>query len=146
WLMQARISLKAISDICLQFNKTVHLFFYNIFLLVYNVAIRIASLWNSKARLWIEGRKGIWEKLKAELGPQAGRKPEAEELVWMHCASLGEFEQGRPLLESIRSHNPRVKILVTFFSPSGYEIRKDYPGADWVFYLPMDSKKAAEMF
>src|SRR5690242_4187095 len=94
-------------DICLQFNKTVHLFFYNIFLLGYNVAIRIVSLWNSKARLWIVGRKGIWEKLALAVGTRDSP------LVWMHCASLGEFEQGRPLLESVRSHYPGSKILVT---------------------------------
>jgi 3-deoxy-D-manno-octulosonic-acid transferase len=132
--------LKANPDICLQFNKTVHLFFYNIFLLVYNVAIRIASIWNSKARRWIEGRKGIWEQL------MSGVETRDSQLVWMHCASLGEFEQGRPLLEGIRSQYPTVKILITFFSPSGYEIRKNYPGADWVSYLPMDSKLSAEKF
>ena len=64
----------------------------------------------------------------------------------MHCASLGEFEQGRPLLEQIKAHYPSYKIIVSFFSPSGYEIRKDYPGADGVFYLPADSRKNAELF
>jgi 3-deoxy-D-manno-octulosonic-acid transferase len=125
----------------------VHLFFYNIFLLVYNLAIRIVSLWNSKARLWIGGRKEIWDKLRSEVGLQrSGPGSSDSQLVWMHCASLGEFEQGRPLLESIRAQQPGVKILITFFSPSGYEVRKDYAGADLVFYLPMDSKKNAVQF
>src|SRR5690348_2776430 len=88
----------------------------------------------------MEGRKGIWEQLRSGIGARD------TQLVWMHCASLGEFEQGQPVLESIRSQYPGVKILITFFSPSGYEIRKNYPGADWVSYLPMDSKLSAEKF
>ena len=67
-------------------------------------------------------------------------------VIWMHCASLGEFEQGRPLLEHIRKEYPGYRILLTFFSPSGYEVRKDYTGADWVFYLPMDGAVAARRF
>ena len=67
-------------------------------------------------------------------------------LIWMHCASLGEFEQGRPLLEKLRERYPSYKILLTFFSPSGYEVRKDYNGADFIYYLPMDSKKNAQTF
>jgi 3-deoxy-D-manno-octulosonic-acid transferase len=112
-----------------------HLFFYNIFLLVYNVVIRVVALWNPKARLWLRGRKGG----VSGLGPNP-------KLIWMHCASLGEFEQGRPLLEMIRKQYPDTRILLTFFSPSGYEVRKNYSGADHVAYLPMDSKKAAREF
>ncbi|MCR6719044.1 MAG: hypothetical protein NVV59_01880 [Chitinophagaceae bacterium] len=67
-------------------------------------------------------------------------------VVWMHCASLGEFEQGRPILEEIRAKYPHYRILLTFFSPSGYEIRKNYAGADWVFYLPMDGAATARRF
>ncbi|GEO09280.1 3-deoxy-D-manno-octulosonic acid transferase [Segetibacter aerophilus] len=70
----------------------------------------------------------------------------SDKIVWMHCSSLGEFEQGRPLLEKIKSHFPSYKILLTFFSPSGYEVRKDYAGADYIFYLPSDSKKNAAQF
>jgi 3-deoxy-D-manno-octulosonic-acid transferase len=110
----------------------VHLFFYNIFLLLYNVGVRFVALWNSKARLWLAGRQAGVQLLKAD--------------VWMHCASLGEFEQGRPLLEEIRKQHPQARILLTFFSPSGYEVRKNYSGADQVAYLPMDSKKAANNF
>ena len=69
-----------------------------------------------------------------------------EKLVWVHCASLGEFEQGRPVIEAIRDRYKDVRILVTFYSPSGYEIRKNYPGADWIFYLPMDSRSHAKRF
>ncbi len=68
------------------------------------------------------------------------------DLVWIHCSSLGEFEQGKPVIEKIRTHNPAKKILLTFFSPSGYEEKKHYPGADYIFYLPMDSKKNAKNF
>ena len=67
-------------------------------------------------------------------------------LVWMHCASLGEFEQGRPLIEKIRTNYPDYKILITFFSPSGYEVRKNYEGADYIFYLPADNNQNAKEF
>jgi 3-deoxy-D-manno-octulosonic-acid transferase len=67
-------------------------------------------------------------------------------IIWFHCSSLGEFEQGRPLIEKLKSQNPNLKFLLTFFSPSGYEIRKDYKGVDWVFYLPLDSKRNANSF
>jgi 3-deoxy-D-manno-octulosonic-acid transferase len=136
----------------------VHLFFYNIFLLLYTVLLRIAALWNPKARRWVHGRIGIWDKLKSTAGnrpattnhtrPATGGELQTSnsKLVWMHCASLGEFEQGRPVLEMIRAQYPGTKLLLTFFSPSGYEIRKDYPGADYIFYLPMDSKPNANRF
>jgi 3-deoxy-D-manno-octulosonic-acid transferase len=129
-----------------------HLFFYNIFLLVYNAVIRIAALFNPKAKLWLSGRKGGVAGLKFKVqGSEVGApnlKPQTSnlKLIWMHCASLGEFEQGRPLLEMIRRQYPDTRILLTFFSPSGYEVRKNYPGADHVAYLPMDSKKTAREF
>jgi len=93
----------------------------------------------------VQGRKNIWQKLKIAIDhTQQGQLP--PQITWIHCASLGEFEQGRPLIEAIRSGYPRHKILLTFFSPSGYEIRKDYKGADWVFYLPMDGAGHAKLF
>jgi 3-deoxy-D-manno-octulosonic-acid transferase len=104
---------------------------YNIGIFLYSVAIHLAALWNHKARLWIDGRKGIFPKLREAVAPD-------DKVIWFHAASLGEFEQGRPLMEEIRRRHPAYKILLTFFSPSGYEIRKDYKGADWVFYLPTD--------
>lgn len=116
------------------------IFFYNIFLFLYRVGIGIASIWNNKAKLWIEGRKNIFDRLSSELGSQTFK------IIWFHCSSLGEFEQGRPVLEKLKSKNPNSKFLLTFFSPSGYEIRKDYKGADWVFYLPLDSKANAKRF
>ncbi|MBS1600667.1 MAG: 3-deoxy-D-manno-octulosonic acid transferase [Bacteroidetes bacterium] len=116
------------------------IFFYTIFLWLYNTGIRIVSPWNPKARLWLNGRKDILEKINS-LGLQ-----KSDGAIWMHCASLGEFEQGRPVIERIRKLYPANKIILTFFSPSGYEIRKDYKGADFIFYLPMDSKKNAKIF
>ncbi|MES2848698.1 MAG: glycosyltransferase N-terminal domain-containing protein, partial [Bacteroidota bacterium] len=101
---------------------------YLLFIHSYHLGIRMASLWNPKAKLWVAGRKTFPSITKD------GRKT-----VWMHCASLGEFEQGRPVLEAIKKEYPQVKIVLTFFSPSGYEVMKNYKGADHIFYLPMDS-------
>ncbi len=112
---------------------------YNIFIFLYTVAVNIAALFNAKAKLWVAGRKNIFEKINSSVKP-------GEELIWFHCASLGEFEQGRPVMERIKKQEPGVKILLTFFSPSGYEIRKDYEFADYVFYLPMDSAANAKKF
>lgn len=112
----------------------------------------MAALFNPKARLWLEGRKGGFQGLKFKVQGSNVRDPNLKpqtsnfKLVWMHCASLGEFEQGRPLLETIRQQYPDARILLTFFSPSGYEVQKNYSGADQVAYLPMDSKKAAKQF
>src|SRR6187402_3129730 len=116
------------------------IFFYNIFLLLYRTGIGIASLWSNKAKLWIEGRKNIFDRLRTNLRT-SNSKP-----IWIHCSSLGEFEQGRPVLEKLKSKNPHSRFLITFFSPSGFEIRKDFKGADWVFYLPLDSKTNARTF
>lgn len=109
------------------------LILYRIFLFLYACGVEIASVFNHKARLWYQGRKKIFKKLnKAFKGNQAP-------VIWFHCASLGEFEQGRPLLEALKERHPDHKILLSFFSPSGYEIHKNYRAADWVFYLPLDS-------
>ncbi|GGH58209.1 3-deoxy-D-manno-octulosonic acid transferase [Filimonas zeae] len=101
---------------------------------------RVLALFNTKARKWVDGRTGIFQQLEAAF---AGN---TQPVIWMHCASLGEFEQGRPVLEQLRAQYPGQRILLTFFSPSGYEIRKNYAGADWVFYLPMDSPTHARRF
>jgi len=114
------------------------IFFYNLFLFIYSAGIRIASIWNMKARLWIKGRSNQKGVIKKHIA--------GEKTVWMHCASLGEFEQGRPLLEKIKLQYPAYKVVLTFFSPSGYEIRKNYKGADAVYYLPMDGKNNARLF
>ena len=114
---------------------------YNLFLFFYHTGISIFALRNQKAKRWVEGRKNILERISGKLG-----KNYTGHTTWMHCASLGEFEQGRPVMEQIRVNNPSSRIIVTFFSPSGYEIRKDYTGADYVFYLPMDSSRNARKF
>lgn len=119
----------------------VSLLLYNIFTRLYYLAIRIAAAWNPKARLWIRGRRNLFSRIGAEYRSDDGRP-----VVWMHCASLGEFEQGRFLLERIRSGFPGCRIVITFFSPSGYEVMKDYPGADHIFYLPMFNKCSAARF
>jgi 3-deoxy-D-manno-octulosonic-acid transferase len=112
---------------------------YNIFLWLFRVGTAIASLFDEKARKWVRGRKDIFSRLKSAIPPD-------EKIVWIHCASLGEFEQGRPIIESIRANYPGIRMLLTFFSPSGYEARKNYSGADWIFYLPMDSPGNARKF
>jgi 3-deoxy-D-manno-octulosonic-acid transferase len=106
---------------------------YRIFLWLYRTGALVLSPWNRKAALWLRGRQGLFQELESRLEGQKGPS------IWMHCASLGEFEQGRPLLESLRNQYPDARILLSFFSPSGYEVRKDYTGVDEVFYLPDDS-------
>lgn len=112
-------------------------FFYNLGIQFYRFAIQLAAIFgNEKARLWINGRKDIFSKLATI----------EKNTIWIHAASLGEFEQGRPLIEAIKSKYSNEKILLTFFSPSGYEIRKNYPLADYIFYLPLDTKRNAKQF
>ncbi|MFI3323606.1 MAG: glycosyltransferase N-terminal domain-containing protein [Rikenellaceae bacterium] len=112
---------------------------YNIIVLLYSLMVRIASMWMPKAKLWSEGRKNIFERMAQAISPD-------DRIVWIHVASLGEFEQGRPLLERIREEHPEYKILLTFFSPSGYEVQKNYAGADYIFYLPIDTPRNARRF
>lgn len=106
----------------------------------YAFAVRIASLLNPKAKLFVKGRKKLLSNIKYALINE--RRPR----VWMHCASLGEFEQGRPILEELREQYPNFAFVITFFSPSGYEVRKNYEGADYIFYLPIDSPTHARKF
>ena len=113
------------------------LFFYNIFLRIYSAGLHLASIWNPKAKQWVLGRKSIIQHIRQAIEERSAPT------IWMHCASLGEFEQGRPVLEALRKSYPDHRILLTFFSPSGYEIRKNNSGADHVFYLPMDGKQNA---
>ena len=102
-------------------------FLYNFSVFLYTAGIRIASLWNDKAMLWVKGRKNF---------PVFNDNKKS---IWMHCASLGEFEQGRPVLEALKKEFPDYKLVLSFFSPSGYEIRKNYSGADQIIYLPSDT-------
>ncbi len=111
------------------------------FLWLYRVAIRFSSVWNVKARKWVTGRKNIFDRIQSRIADNPPSK-----LIWIHCSSLGEFEQGRPLIERIRRQGTGHKILLTFFSPSGYEVKKNYPGADYICYLPIDSGKNAPKF
>jgi 3-deoxy-D-manno-octulosonic-acid transferase len=113
-------------------------YIYSAGLWFYYLGILIASFFNPKARLWIRGRKDVFRQLQ--------EKVKNDPLIWIHAASLGEFEQGRPVMEEIRRRYPAYKILLTFFSPSGYEIRKHYNGADYVFYLPRDTRRNATHF
>jgi 3-deoxy-D-manno-octulosonic-acid transferase len=115
---------------------------YNLFIKLYEYAIYLIASQNDKAAKWYFGRKNIFQKIEQAI---TNDEPKAE-TIWMHCASLGEFEQGRPLLEALRKQKPDSRIVLTFFSPSGYEIRKNYPNADHVFYLPMDTKNNARRF
>lgn len=115
--------------------------FYNTGVFLYTLVIRISSLFKPKAKLWVDGRRNWQQKLQADV-----KKTEGKNRIWIHCASLGEFEQGRPLIEKIKEQFPEIKIILTFFSPSGYEIRKDYEYADIICYLPHDSKKNARDF
>ncbi len=112
---------------------------YDFFMSLYAWVIRLVGLKYEKARLWSEGRKGLFERMRAKIDPKA-------RIVWLHVASLGEFEQGRPIIEEIRRSHPEYKILLTFFSPSGYEIRKNYAGADYIFYLPIDTRRNVRQF
>lgn len=105
---------------------------YNIGIGLYYLLATIISPWNNKAKLWIDGRKGGLKALHKVFDPD-------DRVVWIHCASLGEFEQGRPVIEAIKENCPDRKILLTFFSPSGYEKRKDFTLADHVMYLPLDT-------
>ncbi|MCW3119611.1 MAG: Three-deoxy-D-manno-octulosonic-acid transferase protein [Chitinophagaceae bacterium] len=116
-----------------------YLLLYNISLLAFRAGIRVAALMNPKAKLWLRGRKNIFETLEQTFS-------KGQKMIWFHCASLGEFEQGRPVLEKIKADYPQHAILVTFFSPSGYEVRKDYKQADYIFYLPLDSAANAKRF
>ena len=114
---------------------------YNIAILAYGLGIRMASLFSEKGAKWVRGRRD-WRKLLREKIQTISHQDQP--LVWMHCASLGEFEQGRPVLEALRAADPNIRILLSFYSPSGYEVRKDYPVADLITYLPLDTPSQAK--
>jgi 3-deoxy-D-manno-octulosonic-acid transferase len=116
---------------------------YNIGIFFYKAFIYIAARFNPKAKQWVEGRKDIFIQIENAL---KNRPKNASKTVWMHVASLGEFEQGRPLIEALKNSSDNYTIILTFFSPSGYEIRKNYPLADYVFYLPIDTPQNASQF
>lgn len=113
---------------------------YDLIIRVLQAIVWIASRFNTKARLFVNGRRRLFHQLKASFA--SNNNP----VIWVHCASLGEFEQGRPVIESLKENFPHYKILLTFFSPSGYEIKKNYTSADWITYLPWDTKANALQF
>ncbi len=116
------------------------MFIYNTGILFYRILIAFAALFSKKAKLWVDGRKNLFDRLEEKFGETN------ETYIWVHCASLGEFEQGRPLIEKLKSLDASHKILLTFFSPSGYEIRKHYEMADFICYLPLDTAANAKRF
>lgn len=112
---------------------------YTLAIRVYALAVAFASLFHRKARAMCIGQSRTYDILRDRIDRSA-------KYVWFHAASLGEFEQGRPMIEKIRAAYPEYKILLTFFSPSGYEVRKDYDGADVVCYLPFDTPRRVKRF
>lgn len=114
-------------------------FLYSIEIQLYNAAIHLAALFNSKARLWVKGRQNVFHFLQQECTHR-------EHVIWFHSASLGEFEQGKPLMQQYRAQHPECTILATFFSPSGYEIKKNDSTADIICYLPIDTPRNAKRF
>lgn len=113
-------------------------FLYNIFIYIYIGILHLISPFNKKIKTMLKGEKECFDKLKSI--------NQNDKIAWFHCASLGEFEQGRPLLEEIKKHFPQHKILLSFYSPSGYEAKKDYSLADYIVYLPNDTRKNAKKF
>lgn len=112
---------------------------YSAGIYAYNAAVSITALTgHPKARKWVSGRKNILQRITP--------MPPKTKTAWFHCASLGEFEQGRPVIEEFRKKYPDFKIILTFFSPSGYEIRKNYSDADFIYYLPADTPRNAVRF
>jgi len=115
-------------------------FLYNISIAFYVLIIRVVSPFNKKASLWLKGRKDVFQKLENHF------EYSAYPTVWFHVASLGEFEQARPVIEQLKLTQPQYQILLSFFSPSGYEICKNYKFADIIIYLPSDTKSNAKKF
>ncbi len=111
---------------------------YNLFIHIYIAVLHLAALFSPKVKTMLQGEKRCFEVLET-ISP-------TDKVLWFHCASLGEFEQGRPLIEAMRAAKPEYKILLSFYSPSGYEVRKTYSQADWVVYLPNDTMRAARRF
>jgi len=112
---------------------------YNLFVNLVSVLLKLIALFNPKIKLFMDGRKQTFPILKEKIKPN-------DSVIWFHCASLGEFEQGRPVIEKVNQIYPNHKIVLSFFSPSGYEVRKNYKVADAVVYLPLDTKKNVYQF
>ena len=115
------------------------LFLYNIIVQIANFSLKIIAIFSPKIKLFIDGRQPVFDILKDKIKP-------TDKTIWFHASSLGEYEQGLPVIEKIKEKFPNHKIVVTFFSPSGYEVRKNNTVADVTVYLPLDAKKKAQMF
>lgn len=114
-------------------------YLYNFVVFILGIAVSLLGIFNQKLALFVKGRKETYPRLLSAIKPD-------DKTIWMHCASLGEFEQGRPILEELRKSNPNYKIVLSFYSPSGYEIRKDYQEVDIVVYLPIDTIAKSKKF
>ncbi len=112
---------------------------YNIGIVLFAGLARLIAPFNEKVKLWVTGQKNWFDELSKKIEPEA-------EYIWIHCASLGEFEQGRPIIEALKKGKQHIKIILTFFSPSGYEVRKNYSLADIVCYLPPDTPANSKRF
>src|SRR5688572_26245244 len=112
---------------------------YNIIIKLYLLAIRLTALRNKKAQAWLDGRENLFDDLRNKIRG-------TDEVIWVHCASAGELEQGKPLIEALKQAYPSFKILVSFFSPSGYAAGKKYEAADIITYLPLDTARNAKQF
>ncbi|MBP3551134.1 MAG: 3-deoxy-D-manno-octulosonic acid transferase [Alistipes sp.] len=115
------------------------MWFYSFCIVIYTVIVRLASPFYPKAKLWCRGRRNMFDRMQNAIAKE-------DKIVWIHVASLGDFEQGRPIVDYIKANYPDYKILLTFFSPSGYEVRKNYPNADYVFYIPADTRREVARF
>ncbi len=114
-------------------------FIYNFLIYTSSLVIWISTFFSKKTNLFLEGRKGVFKTLASSIKPE-------DKTIWFHCASLGEFEQGVPLMEGLKNKHPKFKLVVTFFSPSGYEIKKNDPIADVIVYLPLDTPSNSKKF
>ncbi len=140
-------------------NTNLSAFLYNLSISLYQFIIWLVSPFNKKAKLWIDGRNSVFDVRFSMFGQQTSKTEhrttniehqtsnhQYRKTAWFHCASLGEFEQGRPVIEKFKETFPDDKIVLTFFSPSGYEVRKNYEGADFICYLPSDTPSNARDF
>lgn len=114
-------------------------YLYNFVISLAEIVLKVLAVFNKKIALFVSGRQQTFSRLRSQIKPN-------DKTIWIHCASLGEFEQGRPIIEKLRKSKPSYKIVLSFFSPSGYEVRKDYKEVDIVVYLPLDSVKNAKKF
>ena len=115
------------------------LFLYNLIIILASQIVKLVALFSPKVKLFVNGRKEVFPILQSKLNPN-------DKTIWFHAASLGEYEQGLPVIAKIKAHYPNHKTVVTFFSPSGYEVRKNNTVADATVYLPLDTKSNAKKF